>query len=32
MQGWMAGIPLAVVTHPNPAFLGLAALARLTEP
>jgi glucokinase len=31
MQGWMAGIPLAVVTHPNPAFLGLAALARLTE-
>jgi glucokinase len=32
MEGWMDGIPLAVVTHPAPAFLGLAALARLTEP
>lgn len=27
MRDWMAGIPLAVVTHPSPAFLGLAALA-----
>lgn len=31
MQGWMAGVPLALVTHPAPAFLGLAAVARLTE-
>ena len=28
MQDWMAGIPLALVTHPAPAFLGLAAIAR----
>lgn len=32
MQEWMADIPLALVTHPAPAFLGLGALARLTEP
>jgi glucokinase len=32
MDGWMARIPLALVIHPAPAFLGLAALARLTEP
>ncbi|WP_270936660.1 glucokinase, partial [Falsiroseomonas oryzae] len=32
MQGWMAEVPLALVTHPAPAFLGLAALAGLTEP
>jgi glucokinase len=32
MEGWMARIPLAMVTHPAPAFLGLAALARLTDP
>jgi glucokinase len=28
LEAWMAGIPLAIVTHPAPAFLGLAALAR----
>ncbi|MBU8537503.1 glucokinase [Falsiroseomonas tokyonensis] len=28
MRHWMADVPLAVVTHPAPAFLGLAALAR----
>ena len=28
MAGYMAGIPLAIVLHPMPAFLGLAALAR----
>jgi len=28
MEHWMADVPLAVVTHPAPAFLGLAALAR----
>jgi glucokinase len=28
MQDFMRGIPLAVVTHPAPAFLGLAAIAR----
>lgn len=28
MQGWMAEVPLHLVTHPAPAFLGLAALAR----
>jgi glucokinase len=27
MQPWMAEVPLALVTHPAPAFLGLAALA-----
>ncbi|MGG5822836.1 glucokinase [Falsiroseomonas sp. HW251] len=27
MQDWMRGIPLSIVTHPSPAFLGLAALA-----
>lgn len=27
MDRWMAGVPLAAVTHPAPAFLGLAALA-----
>ena len=31
MQAWMAGVPLALVLHPAPAFLGLAALARLEE-
>ncbi|WP_237213511.1 glucokinase, partial [Falsiroseomonas oryziterrae] len=31
MQGWMQDVPLALVTHPAPAFLGLAALARMTE-
>jgi len=28
MEAWMAGIPLAMITHPAPAFLGLAAIAR----
>lgn len=28
MRHWMAEVPLAVVTHPAPAFLGLAAIAR----
>ena len=28
MAGWMQAVPLALVTHPAPAFLGLAALAR----
>lgn len=28
MQGWMAEVPLHLVRHPAPAFLGLAALAR----
>lgn len=28
MQRWMARVPLALVMHPAPAFLGLAALAR----
>lgn len=28
MQGWMAEVPLHLVRHPGPAFLGLAALAR----
>jgi glucokinase len=28
LEAWMAGIPLAIVTHPAPAFLGLAALAQ----
>lgn len=27
MDGWMRAVPLHVVTHPRPAFLGLAALA-----
>lgn len=27
MRDWMRGVPLSVVTHPSPAFLGLAALA-----
>ncbi|NGM20238.1 ROK family protein [Roseomonas stagni] len=27
MAGWMAGVPLAIVTHPAPAFPGLAAIA-----
>lgn len=32
MQGWIAEVPLAIVMHEAPAFLGLAALARrLTE-
>ncbi|MBU8545056.1 MULTISPECIES: glucokinase [Roseomonadaceae] len=30
MRHWMADVPLAVVTHPAPAFAGLEALARLT--
>lgn len=30
MRHWMADVPLAVVTHPAPAFLGLAAMARLS--
>lgn len=28
MRHWMADVPLAVVTHPAPAFAGLAALAQ----
>ena len=32
MQEWLAAVPLALLVHPAPAFLGLAALARLTEP
>jgi glucokinase len=32
MEEWLAAVPLALVVHPAPAFLGLAALARLTEP
>ncbi|WP_439595771.1 glucokinase [Falsiroseomonas sp.] len=28
MRHWMADVPLAAVTHPAPAFVGLAALAR----
>jgi glucokinase len=28
MREWMRGVPLALVTHPAPAFPGLAALAR----
>lgn len=32
MERWMAEVPLALVLHPAPAFLGLAALARLTDP
>ena len=32
MQDWVADVPLSVIVHPAPAFLGLAALARLTEP
>jgi glucokinase len=28
MSGWMRGVPLHLVTHPAPAFPGLAALAR----
>jgi glucokinase len=31
MRPWMAQVPLAFVMHPAPAFLGLAALARLDE-
>ncbi|WP_372617421.1 glucokinase [Falsiroseomonas sp.] len=31
MQDWIAGVPLRLVMHEAPAFLGLAALARLTE-
>ncbi len=31
MQPWMAQVPLALVMHPAPAFLGLGALARLDE-
>ncbi|WP_137177263.1 glucokinase [Roseomonas sp. AR75] len=31
MEDWMADIPLFLVTHSAPAFLGLAALARMTE-
>lgn len=27
MRDWLAGVPLAVVTHPAPAFPGLAAIA-----
>ncbi|MBX9595196.1 MAG: glucokinase, partial [Roseomonas sp.] len=27
MAGWMQGVPLFIVTHPAPAFPGLAALA-----
>ncbi|MDP3414817.1 glucokinase [Falsiroseomonas sp.] len=30
MRHWMADVPLAVVTHPAPAFLGLAAMARFS--
>lgn len=30
MRHWMADVPLAVVTHPAPAFLGLAAIARFS--
>jgi glucokinase len=30
MEAWIAGVPLALVVHPAPAFLGLAALARGT--
>jgi glucokinase len=32
MQDWMAEVPLSLILHPAPAFLGLAALARLTDP
>ena len=32
MQDWMRGVPLALVLHPAPAFLGLAALARIEQP
>jgi glucokinase len=32
MQGWMAEVPLHLVRHPAPAFLGLAALARQAAP
>ncbi len=28
MAGWMQGVPLSIVTHPAPAFPGLAAIAR----
>jgi glucokinase len=28
MAGWMQGVRLSIVTHPTPAFPGLAALAR----
>jgi glucokinase len=31
MEAWMRAVPLAIVTHPAPAFLGLAALAARTE-
>jgi glucokinase len=31
MREWIAEVPLALVVHPAPAFLGLAALARATE-
>jgi glucokinase len=30
MQHYLSAIPLAVVTHPMPAFPGLASLARVT--
>lgn len=30
MEGWMRGVPLSLITHPAPAFLGLAALAKTT--
>jgi glucokinase len=29
MQGYVGAIPLAIILHPAPAFLGLAALARM---
>lgn len=32
MQDWIAEVPLHLVLHDAPAFLGLAAIARLTEP
>jgi glucokinase len=32
MRDWIAELPLHLVMHDAPAFLGLAALARLTEP
>jgi glucokinase len=32
MQDWIAEVPLFLVRHEAPAFLGLAALARLTDP
>jgi glucokinase len=31
MQEWMAQVPLALVLHPAPAFLGLAHFARMAE-